>query len=82
MRHFHCTIDGTDRTVAGTSRTTFTLVRIDDILFQGLALAGRTFLVNHVCHILIPEVVDGGQHRVRGSLAETAERRVFDSGWP
>ena len=78
MRHLDRALDGSDGAVAGASRTTFTLVSVDDILFEGLALSGRTFLFGHVSHVLIPEVVDGGQNGVRGGLTQTAEGGVFD----
>ncbi|MPM80004.1 hypothetical protein SDC9_127047 [bioreactor metagenome] len=45
---------------------------------QGLADAGRAALVNNMGKVLIAEVAHGGQDRVRGGLAEGAQRVVLD----
>lgn len=59
VRILHCAGDGVNRAISCAGGTSLTLVRINNILFQSLALTGRTFLIYHVGNILIPEVVDG-----------------------
>ena len=45
---------------------------------QGLALPGRALVVADVGHVLVVEVVERGQHGVRGSLSQSAEGGVLD----
>ena len=42
-----------------------------------LAHAGRALLVHHVRHIFVTEEFQRGQHRVRGRLAEAAQRATW-----
>ena len=51
----------------------FALVGDDLIMKQGFADAGRAFLVHDMRDVLVPEEFEGGEHRIRGGLAQAAK---------
>ena len=64
------------RTLLGANAASRALLCIDLETDQGLADAGRTFLVAHVRDILIAEILEGTQNRVRRRAAECAQGTV------
>ena len=72
--------DGLGGAVLGALAATDALIGVDDILHELLADAGAALLVHDVLHILIPEVVEGGEDGVGRGLAEAAEGAVLDDG--
>ena len=45
---------------------------------QPLAALGPAVLVVHMLFVFLAEILDGGKHRVRRAVAETAERSGHD----
>ena len=70
--------DSLDGASLGALAAADALLAVDDIAHEFLADAGAAFLVDDVLHILVPEVVEGGENGVRRGLAETAECGVLD----
>ena len=78
MRILDGAADRADGTVARAHGTAAALVGDDLVFDQVGALARGALLVVDMRLIFIAEVFDGGENRVRGCLAETAERAVLD----
>ena len=68
--------DRSDRTLACAERAALALVGVDRVGDEFRALAGAALLVLDVLHVFIHEVLERGLDRVRGRLAETAERSL------
>ena len=66
--------DRPDRALAGAERAALALVGINRVGDELRALAGAALLVVDVLHVFVHEVLERGLDRVRGRLAETAER--------
>ena len=64
MRFANIAHDGIGRTVAGASATAFTLLGINGVGKQCLALTGAALVVLHMFHIFIVEIVDSRQDGV------------------
>ena len=69
--------DGADRAVACAERAALALVRIDDVIREGLAGACRATMLGDVRNVLITVILECGKNRVRRCLAETAGRILF-----
>ena len=65
--------DGADRAVACAERAALALVRIDDVIREGLAGTCRATMLGDVRNVLITVILECGKNRVRRCLAETAE---------
>lgn len=74
MRLLDLTGNGTDRTLAGASRASDALGRIDLIAYELLALSRRALLVMDVRLVLLREIPKAGKDRVRRCLAKGTER--------
>jgi len=75
MRLFHLTGDRAVGTYSCAERTALTLIGIDGVIQQLLADTGRTLLVLDMSNILIAEVAQRREDRVRSRLAETRSSR-------
>ena len=78
VRLAHGAGDGISRAVTGAKAAAFALFRIDLIGKQRPAMPSGTPLFLDMGFILIPEIMDGGQHRVRRSLAKAAQGGCLD----
>ena len=65
--------DSRSRAVAGALCAALALLRVDDIVEESLADACRASLVNDMSNILISEVFESRENRVRCCLTESAE---------
>ena len=74
------TADSLYRASLSALATANALLAVDDIAHKFLADTGTAFLVNHVLNILVPEVVESRQNRVRRGLAKAAESGILDNG--
>ncbi len=74
------TADSLDRASLGALAAADALLAVDDIAHKFLADTGTALLVDHVLHILVPEVVESRQNRVRRGLAKAAQGGVLDNG--
>lgn len=72
------TTDGLYWTIAGTCRTTFTLVSVDGVSYEACALVCGTTMVNHVGEIFVAEVCQCRKNRVWRGLTKSAEGSVLD----
>jgi len=70
--------DAADRAVSCAHGTFAALVRVDGIRQQSFADSGRAALFLDVRLILIAEILQCGQDRVRRRLAKAAERGILD----
>ena len=64
------------RALRRTESATGAEFRIDAVMEKSLADTRRTFAVEYVCVVLVPEVFQRAEHRVRRCLTESAQRRV------
>ena len=78
MRFFPIAGNRSRRTVARTFCAAFAFLGIDRVYSHSLADMSSAFLFHDMFHILIPEILDGAEHRKRRALAQSAERTVFD----
>ncbi len=69
--------DSSDRTVLSAQTAANALVLGDLIAEQLLTYSGRTSALLDVSLILISELLDSREYRVRSGLAESAERRAL-----
>ncbi len=73
----HRARDGVHRAVPGAQGTALALARVDDVPGEVAAHPGGAALLHHVGHVLVPEILQGGQHRVGGGLAQGAQGGVL-----
>ena len=78
MRILYRAADRTGRTYSCACGTALALVSLDLIAEQILTYAGRTSLFYNVGNVLVSEVTERGQNRVRSRLAKAAQRVVLD----
>ena len=78
MRGLHLAGDRADGALAGAGRAAFALRGVDLGTGERLAFAGRADLAEHVVFVLLAEIAQGGEDRVRGGLAEAAEGAELD----
>ncbi len=69
--------DGARGAVAGAQGAALALGGVDGVVEQVLTHPGGAALVHHVGHILVPEILQGGEHRVGGRLAQGAQGGVL-----
>jgi hypothetical protein len=70
--------DGVNRTLPCTNCTSGALLLDDLVGKKVLAHLGRAFFLVDVGLILITEIPDGGQNRIRRSLSQSAQRARLD----
>ena len=77
VRAFDGAGDSIHRAVAGAESAALALVGINLKVDEVAAYSGRAALLHHMGDILIPEVFQGGQHRIGGGLAQGAQGGVL-----
>ena len=78
MRFFDLARDCTCGALACAQRAAAALVRLNLIMHEVLADAGRAAFFDDVCFILVTEILQRGQNRVRSRLTECAHRVCLD----
>ena len=78
MRLANGAADAAGRAAARAQRAAPALRRVDLIGHQLLAVAGRAALLIDVRFVFVAEILEGGKHRVRRGLSQTAQRRRLD----
>src|SRR5699024_6316160 len=62
--------DGVRRTGPCAERTSLTFIRIDPVLYKVLTDTRRTFLIHDMGDVFVPEISQGGEHRIGRRLSQ------------
>ena len=73
VRLFYSAADCTDRADSGAEGAALTEVRVNLIAKQFLTNAGRALFIHNVRNVLVAEIAEGGENRVRSGLAKSAK---------